>query len=95
MSSMTRDQYQAAEFSALYTDKSCFLCGEDLFEGRFSTGGIVFWSGHGKNVCLHQACAEDLGVQLIQDARSLSRKVKKCAKLTHETPVARNYSESV
>jgi len=95
MSSITRDQYQAAEFSALYTDKSCFFCGDDLFDGRFATGGVVFWSGHGKNLCLHQACAENLAVHLIQDARSLTRKVKKCSKLTHEAPVVQNYSESV
>lgn len=95
MSSMTRDQYQDPTFTSIYTDRTCFFCGEDLFEGRFATGGLVFWSGHEKNLCLHQACAESLAVHLIQDARSLTRKVNKCSKLTHESPVAKKYAESV
>lgn len=51
----------------------CFLCSQHLFDDPLhSTGGIVFWHGATGFLILHQNCAERLGMNLIQDARSLA-----------------------
>jgi hypothetical protein len=53
--------------------KSCFLCGHSLFgDSELSTGGFVHWQGTTAAISLHQFCAEQLGVNLIQDSRSLA-----------------------
>jgi len=49
---------------------TCFLCGNSLALSELATGGVVYWSGHGGFIALHQVCAEHLGAQLIQDART-------------------------
>jgi len=42
-------------------DDSCFACGGKL------TVPFVFWTGHGKQICLHGECARALGLALVED----------------------------
>lgn len=52
---------------------TCFLCGRSLFDdSELSTGGLVHWNGTMGAISLHQFCAEQLGLHLVQDARSLA-----------------------
>ncbi len=63
--------------------KDCFLCGKPLFGNRqLSTGGFVHWQGVTAAISLHQFCAEQLAVHLIQDARSLAARTGKQVKPT-------------
>ena len=66
---------------------TCFLCGNHLFsDTERSTGGVVFWHGATGLLVLHQPCAEILGIQIIQDARSLVTETKRIAKLSAQPP---------
>jgi len=68
-------------------EKTCFLCQGDLFDDlEHSTGGVVYWIGADGLIALHQSCAEHLGLNLIQDARSLVRKTGKITRLLHDLP---------
>ncbi len=61
-------------------EPTCFFCGSNIFsDNNLSTGGAVFWGGN-DIIFLHQSCAERLGMHLIQDARSLTERVKKIVK---------------
>src|SRR4051812_999181 len=67
---------------------ACFLCGRVLFgDSDLSTSGFVHWQGATGEVSLHQFCAEQLGVNLIQDARSLAARTGVQVKSTGTTPV--------
>jgi len=66
----------------------CFYCGEHLFDDpKRSTGGVILWQGITGLIVLHQPCAEVLSIHLIQDARTLTTKVKNSAKLGHDMPI--------
>ncbi len=66
--------------------KDCFFCGKPLFGNReLSTGGFVHWQGMTATISLHQFCAEQLGIHLIQDARSLAARTGKQVKATGAT----------
>ena len=54
---------------------TCFKCGKSLFNSEFSTGGIIIWKGYTDLLTLHQHCAQELGVNLIQDVRSLESRI--------------------
>lgn len=86
------DNDSSAAFIEELESQECFYCGGHLFDDlEHSTGGVVFWHGMTGLIALHQPCAEKIGVNLIQDARSLVSKVKRIAKLRHETPKDANY----
>ena len=53
----------------------CFFCGDELEKSKRATGEFVYWHGRpDKSICLHPVCAEQLGLHLIQDARSANTK---------------------
>jgi len=85
MSALTRNEYLDHCKISGCNDNTCSFCGQSLFEdSEKSTGGVVLWAG--PDLVLHQACAEHLGMFLIQDARMLINKVKVRTKIDHEGP---------
>lgn len=65
--------------------EECFFCGRSLLEDiHYSTGGFVYWAGHGTDISMHQACAERLAVHLIQDARMLILETQIKSDMQHE-----------
>lgn len=88
MSAYTQDEYFADTLNpnGERFPKTCFLCGEDLFNSNLrSTGGVVHWSGE-THISLHQSCAEALAIHLLQDARSIVSKTGVQSKLEHSPP---------
>jgi hypothetical protein len=88
MSAFTKEEYFDKEKSFPgEKPKTCFFCGGDLFDdSERSTGGVIYWDGYDTGIALHQPCAEHFGVHLIQDARSIVRKVKRICKINHRAP---------
>ena len=50
------------------TDHPCFYCAEPLTGSEHATGGVVVWHGAGLIIGLHQGCAEQLALHLLEDA---------------------------
>jgi hypothetical protein len=62
---------------------NCSFCNKQLFrDSDLSTGGVVLWRN--PDMILHQACAEELSIHLIQDARLVIQKTGYRTKCIHE-----------
>jgi hypothetical protein len=82
MSTMTKKEYLVGDKPRYKSfPRACFMCGEDLFDdSERSTNAVVIWHGHSyaypdddqgePTIALHQVCAEEMGLHLIQDART-------------------------
>jgi len=85
MSILVETDYEGRSHFDDIDEQVCFLCGGHLFKDtKYSTGGVVHWMGSNGNIFLHQPCAERLGVNLIQDARSLVTTTKRLCKMDHK-----------
>jgi hypothetical protein len=71
MTAYIHEKYENEKFFKLNPVDNCFFCGMLLKNDEKDIGGIVMWAGYSGIIALHQCCAEQLGIHLIQDARSL------------------------